>query len=508
MTAGYTRQSSGVIVTSATIQASHFNNEYNALESAFNATTGHNHDGTSGGGAPIPTTGYQNDSVTYAKIQNVSATDKVLGRSSSGAGDIEEITCTSAGRALIDDADAAAQRTTLGLGTAAVQNSGTFVQVANNLSDVTASTARTNLGLAIGTDVQAYDADLTALAGLATTGIMSRTGSGTVSTRSITGTSNLIIVTNGDGVSGDPTITVGSNVYQVGSTDVAVADGGTGSSTASGARANLGLAVGTDVQAYNADLAAVAGLASTGIIARTGSGTATTRTITGTANVITVTNGDGVSGNPTLNAGSNIYQLGGTDVAVADGGTGASTASGALSNLGVTGTQMIYVPATIMRPAVTSGCGTLATVATSAGCPDMQSLPFDPSSITYAEFEVAMPEKWNRGTITPKVIWGHGSTTVVFDVIWQMDAVAVGDGDALPSAPYGSAELVVATGGSTNTIFIDSIPALTVGGSPQSGDTVCFRIARVGSGGSDTLAVNARLLGVRLYYTSNAGNDA
>jgi len=68
-----------------------------------------------------------NDAVTYAKVQNVTATDKILGRSSSGAGVVEEIDCTSAGRALIDDADAAAQRTTL--------------------------------GLAIGTNVQAYDAD-------------------------------------------------------------------------------------------------------------------------------------------------------------------------------------------------------------------------------------------------------------------------------------------------------------------------------------------------------------
>ena len=66
-----------------------------------------------------------NDVVTYAKMQNVSATDKLLGRVTAGAGDVEEITLTAAGRALIDDADAAAQRTTLGLGSLATQ-SGTF----------------------------------------------------------------------------------------------------------------------------------------------------------------------------------------------------------------------------------------------------------------------------------------------------------------------------------------------------------------------------------------------
>lgn len=75
-----------------------------------------------------------NDAVTYAKMQNVSATDRILGRQTAGAGDVEEITCTSAGRALLDDANAADQRSTL--------------------------------GLVIGTDVQAWDTELDSLAGL------------------------------------------------------------------------------------------------------------------------------------------------------------------------------------------------------------------------------------------------------------------------------------------------------------------------------------------------------
>jgi hypothetical protein len=68
------------------------------------------------GWGTVATAGLAASCVTYAKIQNVSATDKLLGRSTAGAGAVEEIACTAAGRALIDDADAAAQRTTLGLG--------------------------------------------------------------------------------------------------------------------------------------------------------------------------------------------------------------------------------------------------------------------------------------------------------------------------------------------------------------------------------------------------------
>lgn len=62
------------------------------------------------------------------------------------------------------------------------------------------------------------------------------------------------------------------------------------------ARANL-LA-----QTLNSLLTAISGLAANGLIARTSASTASTRTITGTANQITVTNGDGVAGNPTIAA--------------------------------------------------------------------------------------------------------------------------------------------------------------------------------------------------------------
>lgn len=54
-----------------------------------------------------------NGAVTYAKMQNVSATDRLLGRSTAGAGTVEEIPCTALGRSVLASADAAAGRTAL-----------------------------------------------------------------------------------------------------------------------------------------------------------------------------------------------------------------------------------------------------------------------------------------------------------------------------------------------------------------------------------------------------------
>ena len=64
--AGYTRQAQANIATGSVIDADDFNDEYNQIQSAFNASTGHTHDGTAAEGAPIEKVGPSQDLVVTA----------------------------------------------------------------------------------------------------------------------------------------------------------------------------------------------------------------------------------------------------------------------------------------------------------------------------------------------------------------------------------------------------------------------------------------------------------
>jgi hypothetical protein len=111
---------------------------------------------------------------------------------------------------LLNDPDAATARTTLGATTVG----------GNVFTAATAAAAQQAMDTEVGVDVQAFDADLSALAGLASNGMIARTGAGTASARTITAGAGISIA-NGDGVAGNPTITSTDVLQGLIATDIA-----------------------------------------------------------------------------------------------------------------------------------------------------------------------------------------------------------------------------------------------------------------------------------------------
>jgi hypothetical protein len=151
---------------------------------------------------------------------------------------------------------------------------------------------------AIGVTVQGYDAQLADVAGLAVTDGNFIVGNGT---NFVAESGNTARTSLGLGTGDSPQFTA---VNVGNASDTTVTRVSAGVIAVEGSNVLMASNIGASVQAYDAELQAISGLSANGLVTRTSSSTAEARTITGTTNVITVTNGDGVSGNPTLTTGS------------------------------------------------------------------------------------------------------------------------------------------------------------------------------------------------------------
>lgn len=189
----------------------------------------------------------------------------------------------------------------------------------------------------------------------------------------------------------------------------------------------------------------------------------------------------------------------GTDV-LAPNGSGES-----LTGIGLQGIQTIWIPAGAMTARTTNGAAS-GTSESTTNKVMTKSLDFDTATQEFAQFNVRFPKSWDEGTVTFAPVWtaASGSGGVVFGLA----GVALSDDDAIDTA-YGAAQTSTDTLITANDIHVGpASSAITIAGTPAVGDWVSFQVNRTVSDGSDTLGVDARLLGVVLLFTTNAGNDA
>jgi len=224
---------------------------------------------------------------------------------------------------------------------------------------------------------------------------------------------------------------------------------------------------------------------------------------------------DAAGGEHISSDGSTLSIAGGGEIdltATAIDINGTCDVSGTLTNastaVNVAGKQTIYIPSAAITPTESNGCADRAQVETTAGRPDMDVLDFDDGSDEHAQFSVAFPKSWNLGTVTFQVFW-TSTATDTDGVSWGLQGVSMPDNSTIDVA-YGTAVVVDdACQGAAEELYVTAESgAVTIAGTPADDDMCFFRIFRDVSDANDDAAEDARLIGVKLFFTTDAKNDA
>jgi hypothetical protein len=207
----------------------------------------------------------------------------------------------------------------------------------------------------------------------------------------------------------------------------------------------------------------------------------------------------GTAGSAVGNVGFRNADSGTTTLAPATGALGTGTVtlplSGTLATTAAIPTT-VYVGAAEMIPKSTAGCGVNSSE-TSTNKTNYDTLDFDATTAEGAQFIRTLPSNWNAGNITAVFHWtaDSGSGTVTF----SLSGYSFGDNVSLDTAQgtLQSATDTLQTAGAMH--LSPATSAITIGGTPTVGVPVIFEVKR---DIADTLAVDARLLGVSITYTS------
>jgi hypothetical protein len=171
------------------------------------------------------------------------------------------------------------------------------------------------------------------------------------------------------------------------------------------------------------------------------------------------------------------------------------------------GKHSIWVPATAMRATTTAGCSALTAVETTAGRPDMVVLDFATGSTEFAQFNIAMPGDYAHGTaITFQVYWaGIAATT---GVSWALSAVAIPNNSTIDVTFASPVQLVDDAQGAVEELNISAESGNVTVKNAAAGALTYFQFSRDHDESDDDMNGDARLLGIKIFYTVDKGNEA
>ena len=208
--------------------------------------------------------------------------------------------------------------------------------------------------------------------------------------------------------------------------------------------------------------------------------------------------------NQTVEDGNTVDIAGGTGIDTVVGSTDTVTVS-VDSTIKKVGKETIWIPAVAMYGNTTNGAEAGQTELSNG--PEIKTLDFDKDSDEFAQFAIAFPKSWNEGTVTFQAFFTAASTNTG-TTAFVLNAVALADNGDLNTA-FGTAvgPTAKAMSGTSNDLAVTAESgAVTIAGSPSTDEYVFFQIMRDVS--ADSLTADAKLLGIKLFFTTDAANDA
>jgi hypothetical protein len=171
------------------------------------------------------------------------------------------------------------------------------------------------------------------------------------------------------------------------------------------------------------------------------------------------------------------------------------------------GRHTIWIPAAAFTPRLTAGASALTTELPGNRL-TLRTLDFDPAAQEHAQVLIQMPRSWNRAALAASVTWCHGAAAANFNVVWGLRLLSIGDGSALDT-PFGSTVQVTDTGGVALALYRSpETPPFSPAATPPESATLALDLFRLAADAGDTLPVDARLVGVTLFYVTQANTDA
>ncbi len=176
---------------------------------------------------------------------------------------------------------------------------------------------------------------------------------------------------------------------------------------------------------------------------------------------------------------------------------------------GGAGKQTLWIPVAAMFPTVSNGAVAVVAVETVAGQPDQHVMAFATGADDHAQFEIGFPKAWDLGAVSFKAFWTHqgGQTGGLDGVAWGLQGVALSSGDPFATA-YGTPVVVTDDQVTGDDIYMTAeSAAITIAGTPAADDMTVFRIFRDVDDAADDLDIDAQLVGIQLFFTTDKATD-